>query len=168
MKKIVVSSLVMLLCNSGYGAPPDENIVKSCLLAHASAPSVTILHLNPREFSQEDDYADGFNATCKFKYNGADAGYAERKSDRALIYLNKIYTLTTALPVGDNHKITPSEFEPTLAQWSIVKKKREKFFCVSFNLEGLGQSGNFQNVVGGYLINTRTKEMFFVVRDVKQ
>ncbi|RAR50051.1 hypothetical protein C7401_14343 [Paraburkholderia unamae] len=167
MKNIVFPTLIMTFCNLAYGVPPDESLVKSCLLARAYVPSVTVLTLNPHEISQEDNYADGFNATYIFKYNGVDVGYAESKSNHALIYLNRIYKISTALPVGDNHKIKPSEFDPTLAQWSIAKKNREKFFCVRFNFDGLGQSGNFQNVVGGYLINTRTKEIFFAVRKVK-
>jgi hypothetical protein len=152
----------------GYGAPPDANLVKSCLLAQASVPSITIRSLNAHEVSQEDDYAAGFNATYIFKYRGSDVGYAEGKADQALIYLNKIYRLSMAVPLGDNHGIKPDAFDPTLAQWSLAKQGHQEFFCVSFNFNGLGESGSFQNVYGGYLLNTKTKVMYFVARDVRQ
>ena len=32
---------------------------------------------------------------------------------------------------------------------------KERYLCVSFNFEGLGRSGNFQNVRGGYLLASK-------------
>lgn len=169
MKRIIFfGGLLMIVSDLGCAAPPDENMVKSCLQAQSITSSVTIKLLNTNEITQEDDYADGFNASYMFKYRGGDAGYAEGKSDQALIYFGKIYRLSEALSIGDNHGIKPGEFNPTLAQWSIAKGGRQQYFCVSFNFDGLGRSGTFQNVHGGYLLNTKTTNLYFVVRDVEQ
>jgi hypothetical protein len=82
--------------------------------------------------------------------------------------MGKLYRLSKAIALGEVHGIKPGEFDPALAQWSIATEGAQQYFCVSFNFDGLGRSGSFQNVLGGYLLNTRTKEMYFVVRDVRQ
>jgi hypothetical protein len=168
MKRILFAATIMGAFGIARAMPPNENLVKSCLLAQSAAPSVTIQILNAEEITQEDDYADGFNATYMFKHRGADAGYAEGKAGQALIYSGKLYRLSRAVALGDNHGIKPGEFDPTLAQWSIAGRGEQQYFCVSFNFDGLGQSGSFQNVHGGYLLNTKNKNLYFFVRDIKK
>jgi hypothetical protein len=167
MTQIVIAVLIALLSDIGYAAQPSQNLVTSCLLARSSRHSVTIRSLNAHEVEEEDGYADGFNASYMFKYRGSDVGYAESKEDHALIYMGKLYRLSKAIPLGENHGVKPGAFDPTLAQWSIAKEGAQQYFCVSFNFDGLGRSGSFQNVHGGYLMNTRTKDIYFVVRDVR-
>ncbi|CAD6560525.1 hypothetical protein LMG27952_07157 [Paraburkholderia hiiakae] len=66
MKRIIFfGGLLMLASNLGCAAPPDENMVKSCLQAQFVTSSITINILNTNEITQEDDYADGsMQATC--------------------------------------------------------------------------------------------------------
>jgi hypothetical protein len=168
MRKLMVVVSLMPIWGVAYGASPTQNLVKSCLLAQSSAPSVTIQDLNAHEVSQEDNYAAGFNATYLFRYRGSNIGYAENKTGDALIFLNKIHTLSSSSILGDNRGVRPDSFDPTLAQWSVVKEMGREFFCVSFNFDGLGQSGGFQNIRGGYFINTKSELMYFVVRNVRK
>ncbi|WP_156954289.1 hypothetical protein [Paraburkholderia acidipaludis] len=168
MKKSNFAAVLVIASNLGWAAPPSENVVKSCLQLVSASPAVEVKTLDVGEVFQEDDYADGFDAKYAFKYGGADVGYAERKAEQALIYSGKIYPLAKAMPTGDNRGIKPSAFNPTLAQWGIVREGREKYLCVSFNFDGLGRSGSYQNVHGGYLLNSKTKGLYFVVRDVRQ
>lgn len=168
MKMSIFAVSIMVVSSIGWAAPPSESVVKSCLLAQSVAPSVTIQNIDVDEVLQQDDYADGFNARYLFKYKDIDIGYADGKSDQALIYSGNIYRLSRSIPVGNNGEIKPTSFNPTLAQWSIAKDGRQRYVCVSFNFEGLGQSGSFQNVHGGYLLNSKTKKLYFAVRDVKQ
>jgi hypothetical protein len=168
MKKVAFAALMSLIVSDvSSAAQPDENIVKSCLRAQAIVPSVTIQSLNTDEITQEDKYADGFDAPYIFEYRSSDVGYAESKDEQALIYSGKLYRLSKAMPLGDNHNIKPSAFNPTLAQWSIAKGKNKIYLCVSFNFDGLGRSGDFQNVHGGYLLDSTTKFLYFVVRDIR-
>ncbi|WP_176057969.1 hypothetical protein [Paraburkholderia sp. BCC1876] len=166
--KSAFAAIIMVASSIGWAAPPSENLVKSCLQARAVAPSVTIRNINVDEIFQEDDYADGFNAGYIFKYEGVDIGYAERKSDKALIYSGKIYQLSKAIPIGNNDEVKPTAFNPTLAQWSVAKEGKHQYFCVGFNFDGLGQSGAFQNVHGGYLLNLKNRDLYFAVRDIRQ
>ncbi|MGI0506064.1 hypothetical protein [Burkholderia cepacia] len=167
MKKIIFATSIMIVTSIGWAAPPGESLVKSCLLARAVIPSVTIQNINVGEVLQEDDYADEFNASYLFKYEGTDVGYAEGKSEQALIYSGKLYQFSRAISIGNNNGIKPTSFNPTLAQWSIAKDGRQRYVCVSFNFDGLGQSGSFQRVHGGYLLNSKTKKLYFAVRHFK-
>jgi hypothetical protein len=169
MNRVAFAALMSLIVSGvSCAAQPDKNIVKSCLRAQAIVPSVTIERLNTEEIMREEKYANGFDALYMFEYRGSDVGYAENKDDQALIYLDKLYRLSKAIPLGDNHDIKPGAFNPALAQWIIAKGKNKKYFCVSFNFDGLGRSGDFQNVHGGYLLDTTTKFLYFVVRDIRE
>ncbi|MFP3569725.1 hypothetical protein [Paraburkholderia sp. SIMBA_030] len=168
MKRVAFAALMgLIVSGASCAAQPDETIVKSCLQAQAIAPSVTIQSLNTGEITQDDKYVDGFHALYMFEYRGSDVGYAESKEDQALIYLGKLYRLSKAVPFGNNRGIKHSAINPTLAQWSIARENNKKYFCVSFNFDGLGRSGDFQNVHGGYLLDTATKFLYFVVRDIR-
>jgi hypothetical protein len=167
MKKISFAAMIMLVSSIGWAAPPSENLVRSCLQARSVASSITIRNISGDEVFQEDDYADGFNASYFFKYEGSDIGYAEGKSDQALIYSGKLYRLSKSISVGNNGGVKSAAFNPTLAQWSLAKDGRQQYLCVSFNFDGLGQSGSFQGVHGGYLLNSKTKNLYFVVRDIR-
>lgn len=162
------AALIMVVSTIGWAAPPSEDLVKSCLLARSVASAITIRNISADEVLQEDDYADGFNARYIFKYRGSDVGYAEGKSDQALIYAGKLYRLSKSIAIGNNSEAKPTAFNPTLAQWSLAKDGRNQYLCVGFNFDGLGQSGSFQNVHGGYLLNLRNKDLYFAVRDVRQ
>lgn len=168
MKRILFAITIMASFDIAYATPPDENLIKSCLLAQTTTPSISIQILNSEEVTQENDYEDGFNAIYMFKHQGADVGYAEGKANQALIYSGKLYRLSRAVTLGDNHGIKPSAFDPTLAQWSIAGRGGQQYFCVSFNFDGLGQSGSFQKVRGGYLLNTKSKNLYFFVRDINK
>ncbi|NHV26106.1 hypothetical protein [Burkholderia sp. D-99] len=165
---VMVVAMVTAISCRAWAAPPHEHLIKSCLLAQSAAPSVAIQDIDAHEVSQEDDYADGFNASYLVGFEGADVGYAEGKSTQALVYSGKLYRLSAALPVGNNGGIKPVAFNPALAQWSLVTEGRQSYLCVSFNFDGLGRSGSFQNVHGGYLLNPETGNLYFVVRDVRK
>ncbi|VWD15214.1 hypothetical protein BLA39750_03503 [Burkholderia lata] len=168
MKKIGLSVAIMAVSGIGWAAPPGDGLVKSCLMAQSVSPSIAIQDINTNEVSQEGDYADGFNASYVVKHEGADVGYAEGKSTQALIYAGKLYRLSAAIPVGNNGGIKPTAFNPALAEWSMATVGRQRYLCVSFNFDGLGRSGAYQNVRGGYLLNANTKDLYFVVRDVRK
>ncbi|MEK2605051.1 hypothetical protein [Burkholderia arboris] len=168
MKKVGFVAIAMAISCQGRAAAPNEDLVKSCLLAQSVAPTVAIEAINTHEVLQEDNYAGGFDASYLVKHEGTDVGYAERKSTPALIYAGKLYRLSAARPVGKNGGIKPAAFNPSLAEWSIAREGRQRYLCVSFDFDGLGRSGSFQNVHGGYLLNAQTKDLYFAARDVRK
>ncbi|HDR9484929.1 TPA: hypothetical protein QDC20_005596 [Burkholderia aenigmatica] len=166
MKKICLAVVVMAAYSIGWAASPGESLVKSCLLAQSVSQSVAIEGINTHEVSQEDAYAAGYNASYLVKHDRVDVGYAEGKSTQALIYSGKLYRLPTAMPIGNNGGIKPAAFNPALAEWSIAREGRQRYLCVSFNFDGLGRSGSFQNVRGGYLLDSVSRVLYFFVRNV--
>ena len=160
----------MLVSSTGYAASPSEDMVKSCLQTRAvTTRSIAVEELDTHEFMQEDQYADGFDAIYIIKYGASDIGYAENKTgEEALIYAGKIYRLSQAISSSPgNRGLLPGGFVPTLADWRIVKNKGQRFLCVSFNFPGLGSSGTFQNVRGEYLLNMKTRSLYFYIRDIR-
>nr|WKF60148.1 hypothetical protein HUO10_004660 [Paraburkholderia busanensis] len=163
-----LAAAIIFVSITGWAASPSENLIESCLQAHSTAPSITIHDIAQDTVLQEDNYAPGFNATYIFKYKGADVGYANGKRDQALIYSGKLYPLSKSIPLDNGKPVKYSEFNPALAQWSLAKEGRQRYLCVGFNFDGLGQSGSFQNVYGGYLLNLNNKNLYFAVRDVRR
>ncbi|WP_310634151.1 hypothetical protein [Paraburkholderia sp.] len=168
MKGILFAAIGLVMSGIAFADPPSENVLKSCLRGQSVSPAVTMRNLNVSKVAQKDNYVDGLDAIYMFEYRGADAGYAEGKVGQALIYLGRAYRLSKSISVVGNNGIKRSAFDPTLAQWSVVNKAAQKYFCVSFNFDGLGRSGSFQNVRGGYLLDTKSKILYFVVRDISK
>jgi hypothetical protein len=168
MRKPALATLFLSAFSSLNAMPPSENTVMSCLASQATDSSIVVKSITPQDVIEQDDYSDGFDAPYTFEYEGGDVGYARNKTDQALVFEGKLYKLSSAQPDGNNHGIKPVDFAPTLAEWNIVKEAQAQFLCITFNLEGLGQSGSFQDVHGGYLLNTKNHELFFVVRDIRK
>lgn len=168
MKKIAFAVMYLIVSSVSPAAPPTEDMVKSCLRAQPVAPSITFRTLDAHTIASEDNYAGSFDASYLVKYRGTDAGYAESKTDQALIYLGKIYRLSKAIPLGRNGGVKSGSFDPTLAQWGVVTELSSNYLCVSFDFDGLGRSGVFQNIRGGYLLNEKTRLLYFAVRDIRK
>jgi hypothetical protein len=166
MKRLIFATVLLAISSIVFATPPSEQLVLSCLQDRSAVSSIVIQDLDTTKVIEEDDYSDGFNAPYYFEYKGGDVGYAERKDSKALIFMGKLYLLSSAISLGDNRG-PPTDFTPSLADWSIVTEGAQQYLCVSFNFDGLGQSGDFQNVHGGYLLNTRTKDLYFSVRDIR-
>jgi len=167
MKTNIFAVAAMFASSIAWAVPPSESLIKSCLQAQSVGRSISIRNINVGEVFQEDDYSDGFNVTYIFKYKGSDIGCAESSLDQALMYRRRLYRLSKSIPVGNNRGVKPAAFNPMLAQWSLVNDGGQRYLCVSFNFDGLGRSGSFQRVHGGYLLNQNTKGLYFFVHDVK-
>lgn len=168
MKKLIFIAAFVFFHGICLAKPPSEIVIKSCLVGQGLTPSARVRIFNTSDIIQEDDYALGFNAAYIFKYQGVNIGCAEGKSEDAIIFSGKLYWLSRAVPAGNNHEIKPDRFDPMQADWSDVQTKDQHFLCVSFNFDGLGRSGNFQNIRGGYLLNRKTGNLYFSVRNVKK
>ncbi|WP_322052973.1 hypothetical protein [Paraburkholderia bannensis] len=168
MKRIFVFAVLTAIAWSKvWAAGPDEDLIKSCLQATSTHPAVNVEAIPVHEDTEKDDYKQGFDAKFMFTYAGSYAGYAVGKSDQALIFHGKLYRISRAVPAGNNHNLEPSEFDPRLAVWSIAKEGKRKYFCVGFNFDGLGRSGSFQHVYGGYVLDERTGKLYFAVRELQ-
>jgi hypothetical protein len=149
MKPLILGFVAVLA--SASAAEPSRDVAGSCLLGYSLSPHIHVREYKTNEIITEDDYADGYDARFFLQVSGKDIGYAEKGEQFGLIYAGKVYQGTDAKPIlgtpGD-----PAPFEPELASWGEVRDRGRKYLCVSFNFSGLGQSGSFQKVRGGYLM----------------
>jgi hypothetical protein len=161
---------ILLCCLIGaqsvQAAEPSNAVIYSCLLDRPTSPTVTLNELPTNEILSQDDYRAGYNATYYFKANGKEIGYAKNGTQFGIIYAGHIYPANTAKNLL-NTKTPPRDFEPSLADWSTITDTTGQYLCASFNFEGLGRSGNFQAVRGGYLLSISakkgTQKLFFAV-----
>jgi hypothetical protein len=67
-------------------------------------------------------------------------------------------------------KDVPRAFNPYTAQWGEAHHAKNSYLCITFNFEGLGESGSFQNIRGVYLIATKAKRprFFYAVGDIRK
>jgi hypothetical protein len=146
--------IIIVLSIPAYAKNASEAIIQSCLKNKPKSSSIILKNLNTSQVAEEDDYKNGYNAPYLFEYKKREIGYAEKNNnEKAIIHDGNIYNLKSALAIGNNKDVTPSEFTPSLAAWSILLSNQGKYLCVSFNFDGIGQSGSYQNVRGGYLLD---------------
>ena len=151
-----------------FAATPSEEVIQSCLGAHAATAKVTYRALPSQEVFSQDDYKLGYDAPYYIQVGGQDIGYAEGENKQALIYFGKLYPLASSIDESQ-HGIGPTSFNPYLAEWGTVSDARHRYLCVSFNFDGLGRSGQYQSVRAGYLldIRTRARKLYFVVHTLE-
>lgn len=79
-------------------------------------------------------------------------------------------TLFPAKQIQRLNQARPKPFQVELAVYGVVRQAGSRYLCITFNFEGLGQSGSFQNVRGLYLIETSAKPMrtFYTVGDIRR
>lgn len=167
MKWIALLSAMAMQC--ACAAPPSREAVFSCLSAQPVSHHVKVTSIQTNEVMEEDNYKQGYNATYLLKHLGRDIGYAERDGTTAIIYDGRIYPTRSSRPLLKS-EMQPDGFQPSLAEWSFVEEGRLRYFCVSYNFEGLGQSGSYQNVRGGYLLPVGQKgdnTLYYAVADIR-
>ena len=114
MNKSMFCIMLLTLSGSAVAGPPSEDVVRSCLLDRGTATDISVVYLGTSSISEEDDYANGFNATYFFQYQNEDIGYAEKGNIKALIFKGKLYKLSLASPLGDNNGTSnPGKFSTT-------------------------------------------------------
>ena len=61
----------------------------------------------------------------------------------------------------------PTPFDPYKAMWGDARQGAKPYICITFNFDGLGQSGSFQNVRGVYIIEKSSRAVFFAAGDIR-
>lgn len=149
--------------------PPSRSVRESCVLDHSNSSSVHLDRFPTDIFYEQENYADGYDATYLFLDGDKEIGYAENAQTNALIYSGRIYQLAYATPTPSSLKIA-AEFSPALAAWSKITAAQQSYICVSFNFDGLGHSGTFQNFRGAFLldINVSKPQLYYAEGDVRK
>jgi len=146
-------SVVGFFCAAplSFSAVPSKAVQSSCLVGEATSTAVNVVELARNLISEQENYADGYDAVYYFLDGKTEIGYGEKSGKGGVIYAGKIYPIEHAKVISMPHS-KPSEFSPALASWNRVRDASGAYLCVNFNFDGIGRSGSFQNFKGGYLL----------------
>lgn len=161
MKILLTGLLLGTLCVQA-GAKPSTGVVEACLRAASESPKVRYTPIPADAFQVTEDEEAGRTETTL--HHGPDTvGTWEVKKPHAfgLIFNGKETPLARVIRI-DKRK-TPEAFNPYEAMWGEAREGDKSYICATFNFDGLGKSGRFQNVRGLYLFErgARARATFY-------
>jgi hypothetical protein len=147
-------------------ASPEKQVVESCLTIEAVAPSIRYIDLRPINYNLEEDSGV---TSMTFIDRGRQIGTWEspQSKDFGVVYNGRKMRQRDVIKLGPDQ---PTTFDPTLAQWGIVTMAKRQYVCATFNFDGLGRSGSFQNIRGVYIIDMKSRpvKIYYIVRDARK
>ncbi|HJV86283.1 MAG TPA: hypothetical protein VJ698_12490 [Noviherbaspirillum sp.] len=165
--KNLCMGVLLLTWSVASGAKPTPQIIQSCLRTESVA-GADYIEINPGSFNQEDDEA-GKKTFTTITVQGKEFGiWKETGSNRfGMVHAGKEIPIKRVIRLSSH---APSPFDPYTAQWGKARDTKSVYVCVTFNFEGLGESGSFQNVRGLYLLemNNARSRIFYIVGDIRQ
>lgn len=159
---LALSAFCTLVC-----ARPSAAVVESCLNAKSESPRVRYTPIATNTFQVIEDEDAGKTQTV-LRAGSDTVGTWEAKKPAAfgLVFNGKETRLESVTRLDKNE--APAEFSPYEAMWGVAREVGKSYICATFNFDGLGKSGSFQNVRGLYLIERgkRAKTLFYAVGKV--
>jgi hypothetical protein len=163
--KVLYCIFLLSLCGLATAAP-SLAVINSCLRIESKG-GVKYTDIAPHTFNEEYDEALKMTSTT-FKHRQSKVGMWEIADNNAfgLIYRGKNVATSEVVALSDK---LPSIFNPYTAQWGEAHEGRHSFVCITFNFEGLGESGSYQNIRALYLIDIIRKpaRYYYIVGDVR-
>jgi hypothetical protein len=166
MKALWVA-LMMLMYTGGVGASPTKKITDSCLTTDPISRDISYVDLSPSSFYVEADDVRNIESKTILHRNQSFGIWEKPDSSMfGLIAGGREVPVSEVIKLGE---AAPSTFTPYTAQWGEVRDAKEAYLCITFNFEGLGQSGSFQNIRGMYLfdLTRRPAAIYYLVGDVR-
>lgn len=149
--KALFTGLLLGILTAQASARPSPAVVDACLRTESASPKVRYTSITADAFQvTEDEEAGKTNITLQ---HGPDTvGTWEIKKPQAfgLVFNGKEMPLARVTRL-DKRKL-PAVFNPYEAIWGEAREGSKSYICATFNFDGLGKSGSFQNMRGLYLI----------------
>ena len=135
-------------------ARPSPAVFDACLRTESTAPQVRYTPINNKVVDVTEDEEAG-KTDVTFQHGPDTIGTWEVKKPQAfgLVFNGKETPLGRVTSLDRRH--APSTFNPYLAIWGEAREGKKSYICATFNFDGLGRSGSFQNIRGLYLIERR-------------
>ena len=149
--KILLAGLLLGALAAQAGAKPSPAVVDACLRTESVSPKVRYSPIPADAFHVAEDEEAGKTETT-LRHGPDTVGIWEVKKPRAfgLVFNGKETPLARVTRL-DKRKV-PEIFNPYEAIWGEAREGSKSYICATFNFDGLGKSGSFQNVRGLYLI----------------
>jgi hypothetical protein len=149
--KRLIAGLAFLIGSSPTHAQPSREVTKTCVKTESTSPPVKYVDIPINEINEtEDQEAGRTETTIRFGRDEMGVWETDSPSTFGLVYNGRQVSLDDVTRLS---KERPSQFNPSLAKWGVVSEGSNSYICITFNFEGLGQSGSFQNVRGIYLLD---------------
>lgn len=165
--KTLYATFIFMMYVDAVDAAPNKQITDSCLSAEPRSTAITYVHLSPSNFYVEED-PDRKIESKTILHRNQSFGIWEKSGSSlfGLIADGREVHVAKVIKLG---KAAPSSFTPYTAQWAEVGYAKEAYLCITFNFDGLGQSGSFQNIRGMYLFDLthRPAGVYYLVGDVR-
>lgn len=155
MKKLLAGLLLGALATQA-DARPSPAVVDTCLRTESVSPEVRYTLITADAFQVTED-EEGGKTDITLRHGRDTVGTWEVKKPQSfgLVFNGKETPLARVARL-DKRKL-PTAFNPYEAMWGEAREGSKSYICVTFNFDGLGKSGSFQNVRGLYLIERHTR-----------
>lgn len=142
---------------------PSKEVVQTCVKAESTSPRVKYVDVPANEINESVDHDSGrIDTTIRFDRDEIGTWETGSPSAFGLIYKGKQISLDDVAHLSEEK---PIRFALELARWGVVSEGAKSYVCVTFNVDGLGQSGSYQRVRGLYLLdrNEQPPRPFYTV-----
>lgn len=165
--KTVIAGLMIVTSAVYANAAPSAAVVRACLHTASESPDVRYTPIDVGAFEVIED--EDTKKTATVLHHGDDTvGTWEGKKPAAfgLIFNGKETSLARIVRLKKG--TAPVAFGPYEAIWGAAQEGKKSYICATFNFDGLGKSGSFQNVRGLYLIeqSKRARGVFYTVGNI--
>lgn len=138
------------------GARPSPAVVDTCLRTESASSKVRYIPIAADAFQVTEDEEAG-ETEIALKYGKDTVGTWEAKTPQAFGLLFNGKKTPLARVTRLDKTTVPAAFNPYEAIWGEAREGRNSYICATFNFDGLGKSGSFQNVRGLYLIDRHAR-----------
>ena len=165
--KILLAGLALGAFYTLACARPSAAVIESCLHTTSKSPRVRYTPIATNTFQViEDEDAGKIQTVLRTGSDTVGTWEAKKPAAFGLVFNGRETRLENVIRLDKNE--APAEFSPYEAMWGVAREGGKSYICATFNFDGLGKSGSFQNVRGLYLIEQgkRTKTPFYAVGKV--
>lgn len=164
-----ITALILVLATFSFqaSAKPSAGVVDACLRTESAAQHVHYTRIATEAFHVTEDEAAGkTDITLRHGKDTIGTWEVQKPPTFGLVFNKKQTSLAHVTRLDKNQ--APAPFSPYEAMWGIVREGRASYVCATFNFDGLGKSGSFQNVRGLYLIERgmTSSKIFYTVGNV--
>ena len=153
MKHVLAASSLMFVASLA-GATPTPAAVEACMGTRSIPGKALYTGWTPAEFARADE--DGGSRKEVLRIHGGElVGLWRNSREKAWGLSYNDRDIAQQHIVKLDKKQAPYEFEPYKAQWGELKAGAKRYVCITFNFDGIGRSGRFQDIRGVYLIEMK-------------
>lgn len=148
---------ISLFCASGYGfGKPPASAIEACMKVETVPNEAVYTEWTPITFGELPNPPRHRKEVLRHKDLELVGLWRNTKTKTWGLSYNG-YDIPHKSVVRLDRKQAPYEFEPYKADWGEVVVGKRRYICISFNFDGIGRSGSYQNVRGIYLIEPKER-----------